>query len=356
MRWAGRGGSEDELEDVDEDEDEGEMLILGDAGCAVMRAVAGFWAAASAAATAGTMEGMSSGCRFGVGGLGGPAVTWRPRGLIWSAAVGEGGAGLRSSPSGLGWAGVLQCVRLCGFASAGGNSLPGLHSGAAGGGLGFQGCVRGACAGQWARWACHGAWGSMPWVCAGSWVSEVVKGVRRVGLWRACAVIWAGRVGPCRGARGCACVGRRVGSGEGGAGEVIARVGGVVPVYVSACRGALVWSVVGRAVWRRSLPSSAAAAQISQTNLCIWYTSWSVSGRGYASSGLRPTRRRILWMAWYPQVRECCGLGAGPSACLGLPRFACGRWRWPQYQCTVPADGQRCWIHWATQSMASPKW
>ena len=38
--------------------------FLGDAVCAVMRAVAGLWAAASAAATAGRMEGMSSGCRF----------------------------------------------------------------------------------------------------------------------------------------------------------------------------------------------------------------------------------------------------------------------------------------------------
>ena len=33
-------------------------MVLGDAGCAVMRAVAGLWAAASAAATAGRMEGV----------------------------------------------------------------------------------------------------------------------------------------------------------------------------------------------------------------------------------------------------------------------------------------------------------
>ena len=79
---AGRGGSEDQVEDVDEDEDEGEVVVLGDAGCAVMRTVAGSWAAASAAATAGRMEGMSSGCRLGVGGWGGLAVTWRPGGLI----------------------------------------------------------------------------------------------------------------------------------------------------------------------------------------------------------------------------------------------------------------------------------
>ena len=143
----GEGGSEDEVEDVDEDEDEEEVVVLGDAGCAVMRAVAGLWvAAASIAATAGRMEGMSSGRRLGVGGWGGPAVTWRPGGPIWSAAVGEGGAGLRSSPSRLGWAGVLQCVRLCGLASAGGNSLRGLHPGAGGGGPGVPGgCAGGVC-------------------------------------------------------------------------------------------------------------------------------------------------------------------------------------------------------------------
>ena len=82
MRSAGRGGSEDEVEDVDEAEDEEEVMVLGDAGCAVMRAVAGLWAAASAAATSAKMEGMSSGCRWGVGGCGGPAVTLPPGGPI----------------------------------------------------------------------------------------------------------------------------------------------------------------------------------------------------------------------------------------------------------------------------------
>ena len=105
MRAAGRGGSEDEVEEVDEAQDEEEVV---DAGWAVMRA--GLWAAASAAATAGRMEGMSSGCRLGGGGSGGPVVTWRPGGPIWSAAAGGGGAGLWPSPSGLGWAGVLQVV------------------------------------------------------------------------------------------------------------------------------------------------------------------------------------------------------------------------------------------------------
>ena len=143
MSAAGRGGSEDEVEEVDEAED-GEEVV--DAGWAVMRAVAGLWAAASAAATAGRMEGMSSGCRLGAGGWGGPVVTWRPGGPIWSAAAGEGVAGLWPSPSGLRWAGVLQCVRLCGLASAGDNSLRGLHSGARGGGPGSSGvCAGGVC-------------------------------------------------------------------------------------------------------------------------------------------------------------------------------------------------------------------
>ena len=135
------------MEDVDEDEDKEEVVVLGDAGCAVLRAVAGLWvAAASAAATAGRMEGRSSGRSLGVGDWGGLAVTWRPGGPIWSAAVGEGGAGLRSSPSGLRWAGVLQCVRLCGLASVGGNSSRWLHPAARGVGPGVPGvCAGGVC-------------------------------------------------------------------------------------------------------------------------------------------------------------------------------------------------------------------
>ena len=134
------------MEDIDEANDEDEVVVLGDAACAVMRAVAGWWAAAAAAAAAGRMEGMSSGCSLGLSGWGGPAVTWRPGGPIWSAAPGEGGAGLWPSPSGLGWARVLQCVRLCGLASAGGNSSRGLHSEAQGGGPWFSPvCAGGVC-------------------------------------------------------------------------------------------------------------------------------------------------------------------------------------------------------------------
>ena len=41
MRLAGRQGSEDEVKDANEDEDEEEVVVSGDAGCAVMRAGAG---------------------------------------------------------------------------------------------------------------------------------------------------------------------------------------------------------------------------------------------------------------------------------------------------------------------------
>ena len=58
-----------------------------------------------------------------------------------------------------------------------------------------------------------------------------------------------------------------------GHGQGLRGGGGVVSVCVSARSGALLWSVVDRAVWRRSLPSSAAAARISQTSLRIWCTS-----------------------------------------------------------------------------------
>ena len=152
----------------------------------------------------------------------------------------------------------LFSARVCGLSSVGGG----------------EGCVAGVC-----------------W-CSGGWGRPVSRGpgVRaRVGL--------------------CGSPGEQREGGGGLSGDCA--VGCVVSVYVSTRRGALAWSVVGRAVRRRSLPSSAAAARILQTSLRIWWTSWSVVGRGYASSGLRPTRLRTLWMAWYPQVRDCCGLGGG---------------------------------------------
>ena len=133
-------------------------------------------------------------------------------------------------------------------------------------------------------------------------------------------------------------------------------VGCAVSVYVSARSGALAWSVVGWAVWRSSLPSFAAAARILQTNLRIWWTSWSVVGRGYASSGLRPTRLRTLWIAWYPQVRECCGLGGGFYRVSGPASICVWAEGMAQIQGTVPLGGQRRCIQLVRQSMASPRW
>ena len=267
MRAEGRGGAEDEQEEVDEAEDEEEVV---DAGWAVMRAVAGLWAAASAAATAGRMEGMSSGCRFRAGGWGGPVVTWRPGGPIWSAAAGEGGARLWPSPSVLGWAGVLQCVRLCGLASAGGN---GTHSGAGGDGSGSSGvCAGGVCGPLGGVGVPRGGGLPLVGVCGLSivggregWpVGGSVAGVcRRSGGW--------GRpvsrsLGLCAMVGVCGSPGeQREGRGMGGD----CAVGRAVSVYVSARSGALAWSVVGRAVLRRSLPSSGAAARISQMSLRI---------------------------------------------------------------------------------------
>ena len=89
MRAAGRGGSENKVEEVDEAEDGGEVV---DAGLAVMRA--GLWAAASAAATAGRMEGMSSGCRLEADGPGGPGRDLAAR---RADLFGSGGGGRRGA-------------------------------------------------------------------------------------------------------------------------------------------------------------------------------------------------------------------------------------------------------------------
>ena len=148
----------------------------------------------------------------------------------------------------------------------------------------------------------------------------------------------------------------------GGRGRSGGRVGGcgagfacVVSVYVSAYSGAPVWSLLGEEVWRRSLPSSAAAARIP-LSVCIWCTSLSLVGRGYCRGGLRSMRQRTLRMAWYPQVRECCGLG-GPSFRVSGPASTCV-WAMgmAQIQGTVPMDGQRRLIHWDRQGMPSPRW
>ena len=158
-------------------------------------------------------------------------------------------------------------------------------------------------------------------------VWRAVRLVRQDGLWRACVCERVGVGGPFRGARGCAqwwaCVSHWVGNGEGEAGGVAAGFACVVSAYVFACSGALVWSRVGSEVRSRSLPSSAAPARISQMSVRIWCTSWLVVERGYCRGGLRHMRRRTLWMAWYPQVRERCVLGRGVLPCFGARLDLC---------------------------------
>ena len=231
------------MEEVDEAEDEEEVV---DAGWAVMRA--GLRAAASAAATAGRMEGMSLGCRLGAGSWGAPVVTWRSGGPIWSAVAREGGAGLWPSPSGLRWARVLQCARLCGLASAGGNSSCGLHSGAGGGGPGSSG----VCAG-----GVGGPLGGVGVPRGAGLLSAGVCGLSSVGGGEGClaggcvaGVSWCsggwGRPAS-RGPGVRAMVGvcgspveQREGRGMGGD----CAVGSAVSVCVSPRRGALAWPVV----------------------------------------------------------------------------------------------------------------
>ena len=139
MRAAGRAGSEDEVERVDEAEDEEEAV---DAGWAVMRA--GLWAAASAAATAGRMESMSSACRLGAGGWGGPGRDLAAR---RADLVGSGGGGRRGAVAFSFWAWLGRGPAMCGLASAGGNSSRGLHAGAGGGGPGSSGVCAGGVGG-----------------------------------------------------------------------------------------------------------------------------------------------------------------------------------------------------------------
>ena len=261
--------------------------FLGEAGCAVMRAVAGLWAAASAAATAGRTEGMSSGCRLGVGGLGSPAATWRPGVPIGSAAVGEGGAGLWSSPSGLGWAGILQCVRLCWLASVRGEQFArAAFGGRGGGGPGFSGvCAGGVCGPLGGVGVPWGAGLPSVGVCGLSSVGDGEGCLAGGSVAGACCCLggWGRPVSRGPGVR--AMVGGGGSPGEQREGRAMGRncaVGCAVSVYLSARSGALAWSGVDRAVWRRSLLFSAAATKISQTSLRIWWTSWSVVGRGYA--------------------------------------------------------------------------
>ena len=87
----------------------------------------------------------------------------------------------------------------------------------------------------------------------------------------------------------------------------------------------------------------------------LWLPAIRVGPPGYASSVLRPTRRRVLWMAWYPQVRECCCLGGGSFHVSGPASICVWALEMAEIQGPVPVDGQRHWIYLARQSMASPR-
>ena len=160
---------------------------------------------------------------------------WRPRGgtVRVGCIEGPGGGGPGSSGAcaggvggPLGGVGVPRGAELlssgvCGLSSVGGGEW-----------CPAGGCVAGVC-----------------W-CSGGWGTPVSRGPGVRAMVGVCGSPGEQREG--RGMRGdCA-------------------VGCAVSVYVSARRGALAWPVVGRAVRRRSLPSSAAAARISQTSLRIW--------------------------------------------------------------------------------------
>ena len=61
-------------------------------------------------------------------------------------------------------------------------------------------------------------------------------------------------------------------------------------------------------------------------------------------------------MVWYPQLRDCCGLGGGGLAVPGPASICVWALGMAQIQGTVPVGGQRRWIQWVRQSMASPRW
>ena len=88
----------------------------------------------------------------------------------------------------------------------------------------------------------------------------------------------------------------------------------------------------------------------------IGCTCWSVGGRGYCKGGLRSMQWRTLWMAWYPQRRECFGLWAGSFRVYGTASTCVWAVGMAHIQGTVPVDGMQRMIQSDRQSMASPRW
>ena len=61
-------------------------------------------------------------------------------------------------------------------------------------------------------------------------------------------------------------------------------------------------------------------------------------------------------MAWYPPVKNYCGLGGGFGPVSGPASICVWEVGMAQIQGTVPVGGQRRWNQWVRQSMASPRW
>ena len=141
--WIRAAGRDEEVDNKDEDEEDcdKEVVVLEDLGGAVMRAGAALRGAApSAAATARRMEVISSGCGWG------PVAMRLSGGPMLPAAACGLGVGLRSPPSGLNCAALLQYTRACASVLAGRNSSRGLHSGAVGNDTRVTGlCAVGVC-------------------------------------------------------------------------------------------------------------------------------------------------------------------------------------------------------------------
>ena len=156
---------------------------------------------------------MFSGCRLGVGGWGGPVVTWRPCGPIWSAAAGERICNVRGC---VGWrprGGTVRVGCTQGPEEVGPGSS-GVCAGGVGGPPDGMGVPRGA--------------GPLSGVCG---LSSVGGGEGCPAGGFVAGVCWCstGGGGPCRGAPGCArwwaCVGLRMSSERAGAWAGIVRWG-----------------------------------------------------------------------------------------------------------------------------------
>ena len=144
------------------------MVVLEDAGRAVMRVAAALRAvAASADATAGRMEIIFSGSGFKAGGCRQRVVIQGVQVSMWPAAACREASGC--GPHETGWAG-LGCFNLRGHAPQcprGGTVRPGCIRAPGRAGVGLWGSPRWACWGRWVQRACCGAWGSVWRGCGG---------------------------------------------------------------------------------------------------------------------------------------------------------------------------------------------